>query len=59
MIDLQELQILSQLSENMQVAYEHLTKSYEKNDAELFNKSKRELLDTKIKIANLLEKSKK
>ncbi|MGV8151508.1 MAG: hypothetical protein ACP5OG_00350 [Candidatus Nanoarchaeia archaeon] len=55
MLDLVELQTIAQLVDNMEILAERLEKSYDKNDAEAFNKSKKEVLDTKQKIADFLK----
>jgi len=53
MLDLEQLQLLAQLIDNAEVSIEKLEKSYEKNDAEEFTASKREILDIQKKIADI------
>ena len=55
MLDLQQLQILAQLVDNMEVVSERLEKTYEDNDSENFNKSKREILDIQNKISEMMK----
>lgn len=54
MIDLQQLKILAQLLENMGLAAEMLEKAYNNNDAENFNRSKKEILEIQNKIFSMI-----
>jgi hypothetical protein len=53
MIDLQQLKILAQLIDNMEVITSVLEDSYNRNNAEDFNKAKNELLDIQTKISKI------
>jgi hypothetical protein len=55
MIDLQQLKILAQLIDNMEVITSVLEESYNRNNAEDFNKAKKELLDIQDKISKISE----
>lgn len=55
MLDLQELQIVSQLIDNINIASRRLEKGYDKNNAEEFNRAKKEILETQEKISEILK----
>jgi len=55
MVDLQKLQILTQLIDNLHVISEKLEKFYSENNAEEFNKAKREITEIQKKISEILE----
>jgi len=54
MLDLDQLQIIGQLVDNMEVITSKLEKSFESNDGEEFNKSKKEMLDIQGKITRMV-----
>ena len=51
MLDSEQLQTLAQLVDKIELATEELDKAYAKNDAEEFNKIKKEILETQAKIS--------
>ncbi len=51
MLDLEQLQTIAQLVDKMELATEELDKAYAKNDAEDFNKIKKEILDAQAEIS--------
>lgn len=51
MLDLEQLQTIAQLVDKIELATEELDKAYAKNDAEEFNKIKKEILETQAKIS--------
>ena len=53
MIDLQQLKILAQLVDNMEVITSVLEDAYNRNNAEDFNKAKKELLYIQTKISKI------
>ena len=55
MLDIEQIQLLAQLIDNADVTIENLEKSYEKNNAEDFKDSKKEILDIQNKISNILK----
>ena len=55
MIDLQQLKILAQLLENVEIAAGMLEKAYNDNNAANFGEAKREILDIKAKISNMIK----
>lgn len=55
MIDLQQLQIISQLVDNMEISSEHMKKAYAEGNPQIFNNSKSEILDAQNKIADILK----
>lgn len=55
MNDLHDLQILAQLIDNMDLAVKKIEKSYDINNAEMFNHSKKEILDIQSKISKLIK----
>ena len=54
MVDLQQLQILTQLIDNLHIISDRLEKSYNINDAAEFNKAKMEILEIQKKISAIL-----
>ena len=54
MIDLQKIQILAQLLDNLQILSKQLEKYYNENNAEMFKKIKKEMLDVQNKISTLV-----
>ena len=57
MIDLDQLQILAQLVDNMEIATRKLEKAFSTNDAENFNNSKKEILESQSKISRIIIES--
>lgn len=55
MIDLQQLKILAQLVDNMDIITSVLEDAYNRNNAEDFNKAKKELLDIQNKILKITQ----
>jgi len=55
MIDLQQIQILAQLSDNLENLTKNLEESYNKNDSDGFNKCKKELIGIQNKIAGVIK----
>jgi len=55
MIDLQELHIIAQLVDNIEITIGKLEKAYASKNAEDFNKSKAEIIDTQRKISGLIK----
>ncbi len=51
MLDLEQLQILAQLTDNVDVAIAKLEKAYSQKDAEVFAGSKKEIIDIQKKIS--------
>lgn len=51
MLDSEQLQTLAQLVDKIELATEELDKAYAKNDAEEFNKIKKEILDVQAEIS--------
>jgi len=54
-MEIQRIQILSQLVDNMSIAEEKLEESFEKNDSETFNKAKKEINDIHNKLSQILK----
>lgn len=54
MLELNDLQILAQLIDNMEILNNKLEKSYNDNDGETFNRTRKEILDVQKKIAEIL-----
>jgi len=54
MLDLEQLQVLAQLSDNLDILLNVLEKSYNNKDSENFNRSKNEVLETYKKISEIL-----
>jgi len=54
MIDLQQLQILAQLTDSMEIAINRLEKAYQHNDAENFQLSKKAIFDFQQKILEVI-----
>lgn len=54
MIDLNELQILSQLMDNTDISVGNLNKAFNEKDSESFEKSKKEILNNQIKIEKII-----
>ena len=57
MLDLEQLQFLAQIVDSMEIAVEKLEKSYEENDGENFQNSKKAILDFQSKISENLEET--
>jgi len=55
MADLEQLQILAQLVDSMEIAINKLEKSYQDNDSENFQKSKKAIFDFQQKILEIIE----
>lgn len=53
-MDLAQLQLIAQLLDNMDIVTKKLEKSYNENDAEMFNKIRGEIMDIQGKISNLV-----
>jgi len=51
MLDSEQLQTIAQLVDKIELATEELNKAYAKNDAEEFNKIKKEILDVQAEIS--------
>ena len=51
MLDLEQLQKIAELVDKIELATEELNKAYAKNDAEEFNKIKKEILDVQAEIS--------
>ena len=51
MLDSEQLQTIAQLVDKMELATEELDKAYANNDAEEFNKIKKEILDAQAEIS--------
>ena len=51
MLDLQQLQKIAELVDKMELSTEELNKAYSDNDAEDFNKVKKEILDVQAEIS--------
>ncbi len=56
MLDLEQLKSIAELVDNMDLATEKLDKAYADNDAEEFNKIKKEILDAQAKISLMFGK---
>ena len=54
MLDLDQLQILGQLTDNLDIMINKLEKSFEANNGEEFAKSKKEILGVQNKINSLI-----
>jgi len=54
MVDLQKLQILTQLIDNLHISSDKLEKSYNINDTAEFNKVRMEILEIQKKISAIL-----
>lgn len=59
MLDTQEIQTLAQLIDNLDILVEKFEKSYRDNDAEDFQNSKKEILETQTKISKVVEENEK
>ena len=55
MIDLQQLKVLAQLIDNLELITGKLERGFNENNAEDFNRAKKELLDTQNKISKMIE----
>ena len=55
MAGLEQLQILAQLVDSMEIAIDKLEKSYQNNDSENFQKSKKTISDFQQKILEIIE----
>ena len=55
MASLEQLQILAQLVDSMEIAIDKLEKSYQNNDSENFQKSKKTISDFQQKILEIIE----
>lgn len=55
MASLEQLQILAQLVDSMEMAIDKLEKSYQNNDSENFQKSKKTISDFQQKILEIIE----
>ena len=53
MLSLEQLQSLAKLADNLEILLKKLEKAYNENNAEDFNKSKKEILDIKENISNI------
>jgi len=53
MLDLEQLQKIAELVDKIELATEELNKAYAKNDAEEFNKIKKEILDVQAEISSM------
>ena len=51
MLDLEQLQKIAELVDKIELSTEELDKAYAKNDAEDFNKIKKEILDVQAEIS--------
>ncbi len=51
MLDLEQLQKIAEFVDKMELSTEELDKAYADNDAEEFNKIKKEILDVQAKIS--------
>lgn len=51
MLDSEQLQTIAQLVDKMELSTEELNKAYANNDAEEFNKIKKEILDNQAEIS--------
>jgi len=54
MMDLSQIQLLAQLLDNLEIVTKSLEKSYNSNDAEMFKKTKMEIIDIQSKISKLI-----
>ena len=54
MQDLQQIQLLAQLTDNLEMSIQELEKSYKQKNAEAFKKSKQEILETQTKISQII-----
>ncbi|MFA5173603.1 MAG: hypothetical protein WC438_00290 [Candidatus Pacearchaeota archaeon] len=52
---LQDIQILAQLSDNLDITLRRLEEAYEKKDSENFFLAKKEILETQKKISEVLK----
>jgi hypothetical protein len=55
MIDLEQLQIIAQLIDNLDIITRKLEKAYQDNDSENFNNSKKEIINIKEQINEILK----
>ena len=55
MLDEQELHTVAQLIDNIEIILGKLEESYSSRDSEEFNKSKNEILNSQIKIADIIK----
>ncbi|MDP3027639.1 MAG: hypothetical protein Q8N63_08085 [Nanoarchaeota archaeon] len=55
MASLEQLQILAQLVDSMEIAIDKLEKSYQNNDSENFQKSKKTISDFQQKILEIIK----
>lgn len=51
MLDLEQLKKIAELVDKMELSTEELNKAYADNDAEDFNKTKKEILEVQAKIS--------
>ena len=54
MLDLQQLQTIAQLIDNIDISIENLEEAFKDNNAEIFNKSKKEVLESQNKISGIM-----
>lgn len=54
--NLESLQLLAQLTDNMEIAMEKLEESYQDKDSEKFYNSREAILDFQNKISKLIQK---
>jgi len=54
MLDLEQLQILAQITDSTEILTEKLEKAYANNDREEFNKFKGEILKNQKKISEII-----
>ena len=55
MLDEQELHTVAQLIDNIEIILGKLEESYSSRDSEEFNKSKNEILNSQIKISEIIK----
>jgi len=53
MLDLEQLKKIAELVDKIQLSTEELDKAYADNDAEDFNKTKKEILDVQAEISSM------
>ncbi len=58
MADLEQLQLLAQLTDDIEIAINKLEKSYKDNNAQEFQNSKKAILDFQKKISGVLSNKK-
>jgi len=54
MLDLDQLQILGQLADNIEIMIGKMEKSFEEREGEEFLKSRKEILNTQMKINKII-----